>query len=146
MIKPILKYEIIEEPGLIVRYLKGQIDLTSLFSLMLKSVEDKRYSKNFGVLYDIRDAEFVVRKESIKDFLGKVRGNSDMVARKRVAFLTMNPNQVVFSSLLNRLAVTGLFSLHTFSTLPSALSFLNVDSSFFQEVENTLQALKGTDD
>ncbi|WP_010662466.1 hypothetical protein [Marinilabilia salmonicolor] len=145
MTKPVLKYEIIEEPGLIVRYLKGQIDLNSLFSMMLESAEEKRYRNDFQVLYDIREAEFVVRKNSIEDFLAKVRGNSDILVRKRVAFLTMNPNQVVFSSLLNRFAVTGIFSLETCSTLPAALSFLNVDSSFYQEVESVLIALKEAD-
>ncbi|WP_291856461.1 hypothetical protein [Marinilabilia sp.] len=120
--------------------------MNSLYSLMLESARDKRFNKDYVVLYDIRNAEFVIRKDSIEDFLAKVRGNSDFLVRKRVAFLTMNPNQVVFSSLLNRLAVSGLYSLETFSTLPAALSFLNVDPIFIHEVENVLIALKETDD
>ena len=145
MAKPILKYDIIEDPGIIIRYLQGQIDLDALFSLMSESTRDKRYRKDFCVLYDIREAEFVVRKVFIEDFLAKVRGNSDIFARKRVAFLTTNPNQVVFSSLLNSFAVSGLFSLHSFSTLPAALNFLHVDSSFLQEVKSVLVAFKEAD-
>ena len=146
MKKTKLKYEILEEKGILIRYLQGEIGLNSLYSLMLESARDKRFKKDYVVLYDMRNAEFVIKKETIEDFLANVRGNSDFLVRKRVAFLTMNPNQVVFSSLLNRLAVTGLFSLETFSTLPAALNFLHVDRTFIHEVENVLAALKETDD
>lgn len=146
MKKTKLKYEILEEKGILIRYLQGEIGLNSLYSLMLESARDKRFKKDYVVLYDMRNAEFVIKKETIEDFLANVRGNADFLVRKRVAFLTMNPNQVVFTSLLNSLAVTGLFSLETFSTLPAALSFLNVDPSFIHEVENVLIALKETDD
>ena len=113
---------------------------------MLESARDKRFKKDYVVLYDMRDAEFVIKKETIEGFLANVRGNADFLVRKRVAFLTMNPNQVVFTSLLNSLAVTGLFSLGTFSTLRAALNFLHVDPAFIHEVEKVLTALKETDD
>lgn len=136
-----LKYKILNDYKLIIRYLKGQINMNDLYSFIDESKHDENFNSKYSVLYDIRDAEFLADRDSILEFSEKFRLMKKIHNKRKITFLTNNPKQVVFAIFIEKFRKLGLYEIRTFSTLDAALDFLNIDKKDFKYIEKNLSEM-----
>ncbi len=137
-----MKYKILHEYQLIVRYFNGHVDLSAFYNAIAQSTHDSDYNASYSGLYDIRDAQFAIDETSLRWLVEKVRSNQTFLTKRKLIFLTNQPNQVVFSSLLKKFSILGLYDLQVFSTLNAALNYLKLndtDSEIVRQLLNTMR-------
>ena len=131
------KYYIFSNKKLIVEILfevPGNM-VEEYINLKKSEIDDPEYNRNFNFIVDLRRVNFKhVESFSkiINSYLERARDIEGLVGEHKTALITNTPDQVVVSTMYR--ATTDLpITIEIFSTIKSALEWLNVD-----EIDTTI--------
>ena len=136
------RYRVLREQMLVIKYYSGNLSIKDLFEYVEITGDDSDYLPSMFVLNDLRDCYINIEGDAIIDFISKVRESPKVYAKRKIVFLTNNPNQVVFSTMLNMLKKENFIDLYTVSTIGSAFKHLMISDGDFDLIHRTLDELK----
>jgi hypothetical protein len=143
----IICYSILPELSLIIEYLGGKVDGDDAINLKLIEKKDPKYNPKYNCLVDFRDIEIQMDNEGIKSlskFIEFFKAEQTILSKRKSAFLTSEPQQVVLSRLMKEFSIELLINFEIFSTLQSSLEFINCPPGNVQVIKDELVKLKQT--
>jgi len=138
-------YRILHEEKLIVEYYSGEIVLENLIEFKKMLLTDPEYNPHYNLLADLRDATFLLTEYEIKGYLDYAKPVLYLFKKRKSAYLTHTPNQVVFVTFIDYYS-EGFLPIETkiFSTSNAAISWLKHSICTSDVLENELIDLKNT--
>jgi hypothetical protein len=130
-----LLYTIIPELKLIVEYMSGKIDLPTMVNFQIKETEDSLYNADYDNIADLRNAEFVITDGAIKKYAEFVRQTEKMISNRKVAILTVTPNQTAITMMYSQYIDNSPINNKVFSTMEAAIKWIGITSEDSQIVE-----------
>ena len=103
---------------------------------------DVDFNPNMSILNDLRDCEIITDEKSISQLTEFVKNNKKLYAKRKTAFLTNSPKQVVFSTLLINLKNESLVSIKVVSTIKSALMHLTGNAEDYELINGIINKMK----
>ena len=124
---PLLKsnYKILKEHNLIVEYHSGDLDLESYINFVKGTTLDPQFSLNMNYLIDISNVVVTASIDDIRKYNNFTEDNFKTDRKRRVAFITNSPNQMVFSTLFKGSNTQKLKEIEIFSTTNAAIEWLD---------------------
>jgi len=139
------QYRLLHEETLIVEYYSGDIVLENLIEFKKMLLADTEYNPQYNLLVDLRDATFLLTEYEIKKYLEYTKPVHYLFEKRKSAYLTHTPNQVVFVTFIDYYSEVFLpIEVKIFSTTNVAISWLKHSISTFDVLENELIDLKNT--
>ena len=95
---------------------------------MMKTL--KQVSITFLVVYDLflKNVTFFTPQEDIKKFVNFIKNNAPKLGKRKVAFVTSTPNQVVTTTIYKSMLADIKQQVAVFSTNDNALNWLTSNS------------------
>lgn len=134
------KYIILEDINLVIESYKGNILIEDFIENKQKIFNDPNYSPSMSILMDVRKIINTYSKADFEKYLQFAFKNLDSIGKyRKVAFLTLYPNQVVGATLFDIFEDKPML-IKVFSTVESSLNWLNLHPHY-SRIENTLNNL-----
>jgi hypothetical protein len=136
------RYCILPELNLIIEYYSGIIGVEEIKNLELLKNKDKEYNGEYNIILDMSDAEFNLDENDIDEVSLFMQTNKDSFGKRKCAFITKTPNQVV-SPMLYKSQIKFLpMKYEVFSTMNASLKFINVSRIHKKYIKNIIKNLK----
>jgi len=135
-------YIIIHEKKLIIEYFSGKINLNTILELKHKESRDTNYNRNYNIIDDSRNAEFLLNTSDITNYINHIRNNELINGKRNAAYLTKTPNQVVIAALFDVLKKELPINVGIVSTLDAALYKVGLFEYDKKMVEYNLEKLR----
>lgn len=137
-----LKYKIIPELNLIIDCWYGELTFDKILSSKLEQANDPEWNQAYHNISDIRNAVFSLSDKEAKKIIDYTRTDIRWQHKRKTAYLTDNPNQVVFQKLLEFNKSREIPNeIEGFSTLNAILNWLQIDMSEFEKINNIIREL-----
>jgi hypothetical protein len=137
-----LKYQIIPELGLHIDCWFGELTFDKILSSKLEQVNDSLWNQAYNNISDVRNAVFILNDEEAKKIIEYTKVDSRWQYKRKTAYLTENPNQVVFQNLLEMNKSKEIPNeMECFSTLYAALNWLNIDLKEMKRIKEIVEQL-----
>jgi hypothetical protein len=123
----LINYIILPEIKLIVENYKGVF--TSVDAINYKKImkEDNVYDPSFNIITDLRELEMHVQADvDIKELSVYLDFLKNTPVERKVALLTIKPNQAVLAHLFKEMARDTIIEYEVFSTLNSAIQYVGL--------------------
>ena len=135
-------YIILKNESLIVEYHSGDINVNDFIHSRKIISSDPEYSPDFDLILDFRQSNMVVEKNEIELFVDFFKNNTSIQGRRKSAYLTKDPRQVVITTLFS----SGISDLHvrpkTFSTLKGVVNWLGKRELDTLKLREIIEVLK----
>lgn len=138
----IFEYRILKEKKLIIQYYGGKSSLNDFYNSITVVANNVDFNPNMSILNDLRDCEIITDEKSISQLTEFVKNNKKLYAKRKTAFLTNSPKQVVFSTLLINLKNESLVSIKVVSTIKSALMHLTGNAEDYELINGIINKMK----
>ena len=138
----IFEYRILKEKKLIIQYYGGKSSLNDFYNSITVVANNVDFNPNMSILNDLRDCEIITDEKSISQLTEFVKNNKELYAKRKTAFLTNSPKQVVFSTLLINLKNESLVSIKVVSTIKSALMHLTGNAEDYELINGIINKMK----
>ena len=143
--KKFAKYIILPEYRLIINWYKGGVSADEAVTMKKEQLSDKLYDSNYNIIVDLRELSFALNSRNICSISKYIDILKDMLLKNKVALLTNTPNQVVLGQMIKQLCSELFLSKYEiFSTLDSALNYVDCPSEDFDIISNKINTLKIT--
>ncbi|WP_319592100.1 hypothetical protein [uncultured Draconibacterium sp.] len=133
-------YKIIANHKMIIEYYSGMISINDI--MLLKDIlsGESDFDTTFKILHDFREADFQMDTDDIDKLVNFYVGHK-VSGKRRAAYLTLKPNEVVYTTLFAMLVSKSLpINGKTFTTIKSAIQWLNVNNEL--EINKLLDTVK----
>ena len=134
-----LDYIVLGDKRLIVAYLAGKIWLTDILDFQNLMITSQEFNPNYNFLVDMRDADLQLKEDDVirhLDYLRKIE--VQFIARRKAAYITRTPEQVVITSLYEMLNKDFPIQIKPVSTLYAASKWLGLNQDNNQELAEIL--------
>ncbi len=135
-------YRIISELNINLEYYSGLTDLNDLIEVRNKLIKEKSLNPEFNFIVDLRNASFDLNSNIVEEFINYVKSGTDLLWKRKTAILSHTPNQTAFSILyisdLGKLPM----KVSSFSTLESAMKWVNLSPSDQPVIEKVIEDIK----
>ena len=135
------KYKIIVDKQLIIIYFSGNIDVDDLINLQKNLHSNPAFDASFDVIADFRDCLTIVSQDDIARYVQFMKDNISYYQKRKGAYLTCKPNQVVATTLFSIKLSELPIEIKIFSSIGSIVHWLYARQIDFQFIENTLSQL-----
>lgn len=140
-----LKYKIIPELNLIIDCWFGVLTFDKILASKLEQANDVNWNKEYHNISDIRNAIFSLSNEEAKKIIDYTKQDKRWQDKRKTAYLTNNPNQVVFQNLLEINKSREIPNeIQSFSTLGAILKWMQIDMSEFEKINAIIIELTET--
>lgn len=137
----ILEYLIIKEMRLIIEYFSGKIYYDDYIKFKNIQSQDENYNPTYNQLLDLRDSELMIDGEQVNNAIQYFKQNKHLLANRRVAVLTSEPNHVIVTTLAILNNDTPINN-RVFSTVEKAIEFIGYSILEKNKIENLIQQIK----
>ncbi|UMB55083.1 hypothetical protein MKD41_06305 [Lutibacter sp. A64] len=120
-------YKILPDHNLIVEYHEKKIDIHSYSTFKLKIIEDPLYSKHLNYIINFKNVDFKISPNEIEEYVVDLKKLSSILVKKKLAFITRTPNQIVPATLYKMKQNELNQAVEIFSTYESAINWLKID-------------------
>ena len=121
-------YKIISEHNIIIEFHKGNIDVDSYIKFKEKIFNDEDFKTGLNYLIHFKNVTFFTPQEDIKKFVNFIKNNAPKLGKRKVAFVTSTPNQVVTTTIYKSMLADIKQQVAVFSTNDNALNWLTSNS------------------
>lgn len=142
MTQPFTNYEIFPALKLIVEYYAGDISLDLLIGTKKEISKNKNYNPNYNLIMDMRDSNFQYARESVNKFTDFFKSFQTIIGKRKVAYLTRNPNEVVATKLFSQQISDLELDTQTFTTVPAIINWVNISGFTEDDFESIVCILK----
>lgn len=139
-----LNYDILSAKRLIIENYVGTVTLEELILLQNRISSDTGYSPSFNVIRDFRDTHLLLSETDILNYIQYLKRNSILYGKRRIAYLTSTPAQVVTTTMFNVLNDDLPVRIRVVSTLEAALTWVGLYYTDLKEIEPYIEQLKMT--
>lgn len=134
-----LNYKIIPELKIYIDCWYGKLTFDKILTAKLEQVNDSLWNQAYNNISDIRNAIFTLSDEEAKKIIDYTRTDERWQYDRKTAYLTNNPNQIVFQKLLEFNKSQEIPNkIEAFSTLEAIMSWLNIDKCDFDKINNII--------
>jgi len=135
-------YKIITEHNIIIEYHKGNIDVDSYIKFKEKTFNDEDFKTGLNYLIHFKNVTFFTPQEDIKKFVNFIKNNAPKLGKRKVAFVTSTPNQVVTTTIYKTMLADIKQQVAVFSTNDNALNWLTSNTLNTQKIIDVLKAMQ----
>ncbi len=121
-------YEIILEHNLVIEYHRGILKAGSYINFKKTLFSDPLFKPNLNHFIHFKNVTFDTNKHDINEFVSFMKTNTKSIGKRKIAFITNTPNQVVSTTLYKMMLNNLNQSVEIFSTNDNALKWLKVPS------------------
>jgi len=135
-------YRIIPELNINVEYYSGIINVNDLVEVRQKLNCEKLLNDHFNFFVDLRDAVFDLQTNVVEEFISYVKSDKNLLWKRKTAILSLTPNQTAFSILYMADSGNLPMKIQAFSTMVSALKWVNLSPYDQPLIENVIEEIK----
>jgi len=135
-------YKIIAEKSLIVQYYAGDIGIDDIIYLQKVISNELSYSPAFDIVVDFSHANLLLTEKDLIDYIAFVKSYPKIQGKRKAAYLTSKPNQVVYSTLFSERISDTLIQPNIFSTTIAIVDWLKKDGVGNNFLSLTINDLK----
>jgi len=135
-------YKIINEHNIIIEYHKGKLDVGSYIKFKEKTFNDKDFKTGLNYLIHFKNVTFFTPQEDIKKFVNFIKNNAPKLGKRKVAFVTSTPNQVVTTTIYKSMLADIKQQVAVFSTNDNALNWLTSNSLNTKKIIDVLKGMQ----
>ena len=117
-------YRIINNLNLIIEYHKGALDVNSYIKFKQKTFSDTDFKTGLNYFIHFKNITFLTTEEDVKKFVDFIKNNAPKLGRRKVAFVTSTPNQVVTTTIYKSMLADIEQQVAVFSTNEAAFNWL----------------------
>ncbi|REE79740.1 hypothetical protein BX611_2636 [Lutibacter oceani] len=117
-------YRIIPLHNLIIEFHKGNLDVDSYIRFKQKTFNDKNFKTGLNYFIHFKNITFLAPQEDIEKFVNFIKNNAPKLGKRKVAFVTSTPNQVVKTTIYKTMLADNDQQVAVFSTNDNALNWL----------------------
>lgn len=142
VMKKEMSYKIIEESRLIIEFFSGDINIDDIIHLQNIISDELNYNPTFDLVFDTREANILVNEKDMIKYLEFVKNHPKIYGKRKAAYLTSKPNEVVVGTLFSKLINDVPIHANVFSTTEAIVNWLknkNIDNQLLTSVINTLK-------
>lgn len=137
-----LKYKILSELNLIIDCWYGELTFDKILASKLEQAQNAKWNQGYHNISDIRNAVFSLTNTEAKKIIDYTKTDMRWQHKRKTAYLTNNPNQVVFQKILELNKSKDIPNeIKSFSTLGAALNWIKIDMSEFDKINNIILEL-----
>lgn len=123
----ILTYKILSDLKVTIQYIGGKIARSDIIEFTDQMRKHPDFNPNYDVIIDIRDADVALDEDFLKKYTEHIKNLENFIARRKVAFLTAEPEQYL-SAYFSKMHARKLpLRFDIFSTEEAALEFIDCD-------------------
>ncbi len=138
-----LKYQILPELNLIIDVWFGALTFDKILAAKLEQVKDPLWNQRYNNISDVRNALFSLSNEEAARIIDYTRQDTRWQYKRKTAYLTENPNQVVFEKILEMNKTQDIpNSMMSFSTLQAALRWLQIDAGEYERIDGVIREIR----
>ena len=142
MIKSYTTFEIFPSQKLIIEYYAGDISVDILIGIKKEISKHESYNPNYNLIMDMRNSNFLYEREAVTEFTKFFKSFHAIIGRRKVAYLTGKPNEVVATKVFAQLIGDLEINAQTFSTVPAIVSWFNISDFTEDEFEQIIDRLR----
>ena len=135
-------YKIINDHNIIIEYHKGKLDVGSYIKFKEKTFNDKDFKTGLNYLIHFKNVTFFTPQEDIKKFVNFIKNNAPKLGKRKVAFVTSTPNQVVTTTIYKSMLADIKQQVAVFSTNDNALNWLTSNSLNTKKIIDVLKGMQ----
>jgi len=139
-----VKYRVLPDIKIIIEYFNGEITLNDIIENDKNIVIDKHYNLNYNSIIDFRDAQLMLSQDDIINYINFVNKNSEIVGKRKVAFLTSTPDHVALLTIYDMLGESLPMAYNIFSTMKASLKWVGVSISHIDLFEKYIEDFKNS--
>lgn len=117
-------YRIINDLNLILEYHSGNIDVDSYIKFKQLVFSDTGFKSGLNHFIHFKNVTFNTPDTEIKKFVDFIKNNAPKLGKRKVAFVTSTPNQVVTTTIYKTMLADKEQQVAVFSTNDTALNWL----------------------
>lgn len=137
-------YKILPNYKLVLEFHKGILKTDTYIEFKKLLALDPLFEANLNYLIHFKQVTFKTSSEDIEKFVAFMSSKKDVLGKRRVAFITNTPNQVVSTTIYKYLQSSLMQEVEIFSTTQEAIKWLlqkpfqhNL-TEIFSEMENSI--------
>jgi hypothetical protein len=139
-------YKIYKDRKLIVEYYSGDINIEDIVILKTALSLEQDFNSGYSIVLDFRECDLLITKEDVLGFISFLKENSIIVGKRKSAYLTTNPNEVVVATIFSTLIKNLPISPKIFTTTEAAVNWLGLDKINNQDLLEIIAELKSQSD
>ena len=117
-------YKIFPEHRLIIEFHKGILEVDTYIEFKKKLAIDTLFEANMNYLIHFKEVTFKTTSEDILRFIDFMKTQEEKIGKRRLAFITNTPNQVVSTTIYKSLQNDLMQEVEIFSTNSEAIKWL----------------------
>jgi hypothetical protein len=119
-------YSVFTDENLVVEFHKGILTAENYINFKKELMQDSKVRSHMNYLINFQNSTFKVSSADIQDFAQFMSNRSKELGKRKIAFITKTPNQVVNTTIYTLLEVGLSQTTQIFSTLAPATKWLNI--------------------
>ena len=139
-----VKYRVLPDFKIIIEYFNGAITLNDIIENDKNIVIDKQYNLNYNSIIDFRNAQLMLSQDDISSYINFVITNSQIIGKRKVAFITRTPDHVALLTIYEMLSENLPMTYNIFSTIEASLKWIGVSISYIDLFEKYIEDLKNS--
>lgn len=138
------KYKILTELNLIIEYYSGEIDIDDIIHMQKVLSEESIYRPTQDIILDFRDATLKIEEEDLKRYLEFVKGFPKVFGKRKAAYLTNTPNDVVITTIFDLVVQQNdvPINIGIYSTFKGILDWLDIETIDYNAIELIIDDIK----
>ncbi len=135
-------YKLFPKLNLIVVYYRGDIILSDIKSMMTELTNEPDYSPKYDTINDFSDSNILVNEDNIEDYIRFLKRLQYSIDKRKIAFITNKPKQVVLTYLFSVKIKKLSISADMFSTTEAVINYLSNPKISEVVLENIISDMK----
>ena len=141
--KSSVKFKILLGKRLVIHLYEGKVTIDLIKENALRLIEDEDFRPYYNEITDLRNSELVFNhKDDITHYVEFLKKKRGYLSDRKIAVLTNSPDHVVKSTLYKELGFILPMKLQVFSTIKSALNYLEITDFAEEEFDSIIDELK----
>lgn len=118
-------YKILPNENLVLEFHRGTLEASAYIEFKKILLEDPLFKPNLNHFINFKNVIFETPPEELKTFVGYIKNNVQALGKRKLAFVTDTPNQVVTTTMYQIMLQNSTLISEIFSTNETALHWLN---------------------
>ena len=137
-----ITYKVIQELALIIELYEGDLTVEDIIYNKERIAESENYDSSYDLILDFRNADLQYMTSDIDRLVAFFKENTILHQKKKVAYLTSKPNEVVATTLFTFKIDDFSIEPKTFSTRDAVVAYLNIKGLSSMNLEAHIKELQ----
>lgn len=135
-------YTILSEYNLVLEFHSGILTAENYIEFKKDLINNEHFKANLNHFIHFKNVKFDTNPKDISEFIDFLKGKSQSLGNRKIAFVTNTPNQVVSTTIYKLMQENLNQQVEIFSTEENALKWLNIPNSGKNEISEIIKIFK----